>query len=478
MSSDGAKTAETGRAAAPALRQPAAQSAGMVQLKTELANMTYEQQTAAVRPSLPLQYNTPSSGIISQVGGDSNVAVQMSPPAPTPATPPINAATREADVKSFCAPDRIAMQKLDDVDNERYMQDVDAATAKGGFYQSVGDYINGNHASLVPSAVFNACFNRAAGPYKFKGTKIDQTLLTGVSSRTGSVGGFWRFQVNQDHFKTEAAAELGVPVSAPEVTDLARAKWVAACKGGGELKGFLDTGKQIAPVGYPAWFTPDKVEVSTDPTSGYADLMTIFALQPEWFPEGNVLFDIDPAGINGELRKPTAYDGMQSSLWVARNQPAQTFGLTGGQAREYIANDVPVSAVVKASGVVPSDDFLAQVVRLSQRAKDIWLRQNPDKAAELQQLRDDINRLPDGSDKDTAKDKLRELDSWTPNLTDWVMRGQTTDLTSHIGVKIRDAKAVLERVRQSTQNETSSPAPARAGTPGRGTVSGSGSSRT
>ena len=58
------------------------------------------------------------------------------------------------------------------------------------------------------------------------------------------------------------------------------------------------------------------------------------------------------------------------------------------------------------------------------------------------------------------------------------MRGQTTDLTSHIGVKIRDAKAVLERVRQSTQNETSSPAPARAGTPGRGTVSGSGSSRT
>ncbi|MCA9517800.1 MAG: hypothetical protein KC635_22830, partial [Myxococcales bacterium] len=379
---------------------------------------------------------------------------------PTPAAPPIGRGTEEADVKRFCAPDAIAMQKLADVDAEQYMADVPAATAKQGFYQAVGEYINANHATLAPSAIYNACFNNKAAPYKFKGQKIPAASVSGLSARTAGVGGFWQRQVEQSIFLNEAAAELGLPVGDETVKQAARAKFIGKAKGGGDLMPYLNGG-MVAPDGYPAWFTPDKVRIDANTDTAFGDLMKIFALQPEWFAEGNVFFEVDPAAM-GELRKPTAYDGMQSSLWVARNQPAETYGMTGGGAREYLAQGVPVSSIKSCRGVVPSEDFLGQVTRLQARAVDKFLEANPHLKAEMDALQRQIDALPDTDPaKKTAKDKLNEIKNWVPNLTDWVLRGQTTQLTSHIGVKIRDAKAALDGVRQTTETERTTPSPHR-----------------
>lgn len=420
---------------------PAALRGPRAALRSQLASLPLAEQLDRVRPA-------PAEGV---------QHVQMSTGGGPPAAPPIDMANVEASVRTYCAGDPIAMQKLDDVDNEAYMEDVPAPTARTAFYRTVGEYINANHASLAPGAIYNACFNRASTPYKFKGKKIDPATMTGLCARTSSVNGFWRFQVKQSIFLGQAATELGLPETEDAVKKLAYAKWIAACQTGGDLMPYLDTSKAIAPKGFPAWFTPDQVRVDADPNVAFTDLMSVFALQPEWFGEGNVFFEIDPALITGEIRKPTAYDGMQSSLWVARNQPAETFGVTGGGAREFLAQEVPATSVKSLRGVVPSADFLAQVARLQSRAVDMFLQQNPQVKAELDQLDTQIAALPDGPAKEDLKKKRGEVTSWTPNLTDWVLRGQTTQLTSHIGVKIRDAKAALEEVRRQTEAERSAP---------------------
>jgi len=164
------------------------------------------------------------------------------------------------------------------------------------------------------------------------------------------------------------------------------------------------------------------------------------------------------------MGKPTAYDGMQSGLWVARNQPGDTYGMTGGGAREYLAQNVPVDAIKSCRGVIPSDDFLGQVTSLQSRAVTKFLEANPQIKAEIDALEARINTLPDTDPaKQLAKDRLKEIKGWVPNLTDWVLRGQTTFLTSHIGVKIRDAKAALDAVNVGTTEERDPPTPTPSG---------------
>ena len=383
----------------------------------------------------------------------------------TAPAPPIGA-DLIGDVKRYCAPDPIAMQKLSDVDGESYMDPGKVApdVARQGFYRKVGDYINTNHATLQPSTIYNACFNNAAGSYKMSGQKIDPATVGGLCSRTSGAPGFWDRQIDQTIFINEAATELGLPASDPDVLALARAKFFAKAQAGGDLMPYLKTGGMVAPEPYPAWFTPDKVRIDASSDTAFGDLMRVYALQPEWFAQGNVAFEVDPTvhagGKAQELRKPTAYDGMQSSLWVARNQGGETYGMTGGGAREFLAQNVSVAAIKSCRGVIPSQEFLGQLTTLQSRAVAKFLETNPQIKAEMDALEARIATLPDTDpNKKTAQDRLKEIKNWIPNLTDWVLRGQTTFLTSHIGVKIRDAKAVLDSVSTTTSDERAGPTP-------------------
>jgi len=447
-----------------------------VQLKRSLAGHGHDVQASMLAPrpgqapgpggntqaapepgQAPVQRSLPqSTRNVQRVAPPAPAAGGMTDPAPAP---PIGANV-EADVKTYCAPDPVAMQKLADVDSEAYMEDVAPGPARTAFYREVGQYINANHATLQPSTIYSAIFNRAAGPYKMKGKKIDAATIGGLCSRTAGVGGFWQRQIDQSIFINQAATELGLPATDPDVVAVGRAKFMAAAKAGGELKPYFKGGAMLAPTGYPAWFTPDKVRIDSNSDTAFGDLMRIYALQPEWFAEGNVHFEVDPTAGAQVLRKPTAYDGMQSSLWVARNQPGDTYGMTGGGAREYLGENVPVDAIKSCRGVIPSEDFLGQVTTLQSRAVAKFLEANPQIKAELDALKARADALPDTDPaKAVVKARISEIQGWTPNLTDWVLRGQTTFLTSHIGVKIRDAKAALDTVNAATTEQRTTPTP-------------------
>lgn len=136
--------------------------------------------------------------------------------------------------------------------------------------------------------------------------------------------------------------------------------------------------------------------------------MRINALQPEWFPEGTVSFEISPTAFAGEARKPTAYDGMQSALWVSRPD-GDTFGVTGGGAKEFLARNVQCAGILSARATIPSGDMRGELQAAMKKAYDNALAMDP-------MLKQAI---------ETEKDpKKREgLERLVPNLTDQVIRG-------------------------------------------------------
>lgn len=74
--------------------------------------------------------------------------------------------------------------------------------------------------------------------------------------------------------------------------------------------------------------------------------LALSSVQLALFADGNILFELAPKAFDSAtIRKPTAYDGMQSSHWVSRNAEGETYGVTGGGAREFLASGVAWSNV-------------------------------------------------------------------------------------------------------------------------------------
>jgi hypothetical protein len=63
--------------------------------------------------------------------------------------------------------------------------------------------------------------------------------------------------------------------------------------------------------------------------------------------------------------KPTAFDGLMSALWCARNLGADDYGITGGGLGEFLEAGVKFSEVTLATAVIPSDDFLNDIKRVT-----------------------------------------------------------------------------------------------------------------
>jgi hypothetical protein len=336
-----------------------------------------------------------------------------------------------ADVDAFCAPDPIAVQKLADVKGETNHEDN--AGAKAGFYDAMAKYIQTNAESVNPATIFNACMNNLAGPYKFKGNKIDVSKIGKSMQRTQGLGGFYGRVVDKSYYEAKAAG-------APDVGKAAFALWKQEALNGNPMA-HLAAG-QIEPTG-GTWFTPDSYKLKDGSDAGYSQLLQLAALQPEWFPEGNIVFEVDVATAAGtmEARKPTAYDGMQSALWVSR-PTGDTFGVTGGGANEFLAGKIPIGAVKNAKAVIPSASTQQELADAVKAAKEAALAADPD-----------LKKKIDNASDPKVKQQLEYL---VPTLTDMFIRGTATMPLS------ASVQKMLKDIAETTAAERAAPSAARA----------------
>ncbi|MDB4965494.1 MAG: hypothetical protein JWN44_1183 [Myxococcales bacterium] len=337
-----------------------------------------------------------------------------------------------AEVDTFCKSDPIAAQKLKDVNAETNLEGGNNDGARTGFYSALSTWIQSNAETLNPATIFNSCMNSLATPWKFKGTKLAISKLPKAMQRTQGLKGFWYNAVDQAYYKNLAT---GAPNPEKAAYDL----WKQDATSGKPLE-HRNAGGVISPEG-GTWFTPDSYKLTNASDAGYGQLLELAALQPEWFPEGNIAFEVDvKAAGSMEARKPTAYDGMQSSLWVSR-PTGDSFGVTGGGAQEFLGSKVPVASIKSARAVIPSADTLQQLSDAVRGARDLALAADPE-------LKKKIDSATDPKIKKGYEDMI-------PNLTDMFIRGTAT---MPMGATV---KQMLEQIRNVTAAERAAPSPAR-----------------
>jgi hypothetical protein len=340
-----------------------------------------------------------------------------------------------ADVDAFCAADPIATQKLQDVKTESNLEGGAGASknARDGFYTKLATWIRTNAETVNPKTIFNQCMNSLAGEWKFKGKKLDAKTLPKAMQRTQGLKGFWYTAVDKNHYKGRAAG-------APDVDKMAYDLWKQDAKTNPLMH--VDASGVISPEG-GTWFTPDSYKLTNAGDAGYGQLLELAALQPEWFPEGNIAFEVDVAAAASkmEARKPTAYDGMQSVLWVSR-PTGEDYGVTGGGALEFLGGKVPVPAIKNARAVIPSADTQQQLADAIKAARDQSLAADPI-------LKQKIDSATDPKVKKSYEEMI-------PNLTDMFIRGTAT---VPLGASV---KQMLDAIKNSTSGERANPSAPRA----------------
>ncbi len=91
-------------------------------------------------------------------------------------------------------------------------------------------------------------------------------------------------------------------------------------------------------VKYPGWVFPEPDIKSDAVFSEYCDLLALYA---NWYPQGHFRLTLKrpemlaKIGKQG-LKKPTVFDGMESPLWVQRDNRDHNWGKTGGGLREAL----------------------------------------------------------------------------------------------------------------------------------------------
>lgn len=286
--------------------------------------------------------------------------------------------TGKAFIDALDHADPIARQKVDDVENERYLDATLAPNAKQLFYDHVRTKIlDAIRAGTYRKAQIYAPYMQNAGRQlglTFKGKQLDPAdwaSFPDMFSRNTGVQDVFNYGVsNANLWKMEARNELiaGAPAgaTAPDsavVNSLAEKKFRDEVAGKDLVGGTRATLNASANATYGAsWFTPDAIVANDRATNGYADAMRACSLQPEWYPQGTVILKMDRTrtlshgGV--EIRKPTAYDGLMSAMWVARNQPGEEWGVLGSGLREALVNGFQYGDVVSAQAHIPPAHYI------------------------------------------------------------------------------------------------------------------------
>jgi len=265
--------------------------------------------------------------------------------------------------------DPVAVQKFADIDNEQHLE----TDVRPEFYGKLKAKMS--EASFIDRTRTYDAMKAAAGySYNFKGRPIPAERITPLSTRNQAVDGLFRNmnaataalidqRIANKIRDTNPAAPASVIATATADPAMRKKAYGNILKSGTDPLSTINTGAFITQ-GYGTWYHPGAIvpSLNPDPDVAYQDMMRLGALQPEWYPDGTVVLDIDMSGVAGRVcRKPTAFDGLMSVLWVARNMSEDDYGLTGGGAGEFLEANVPYSAVKSARAVIPSDTFQADL---------------------------------------------------------------------------------------------------------------------
>lgn len=152
------------------------------------------------------------------------------------------------------------------------------------------------------------------------------------------------------------------------------------------------------------WWSPDGryLDVLDDGISGsdaFKQICKVGALAPDWYPAGLVQLHIDPG--TREFRRPTAFDGLMSPLWVQQGE--DQVAATGGGAAEVLSQKVvKLSDCKEIYAHVASADLQAALKKFKKDAEDKNEQLKKDgKEAEIQDPTnayvEDPSKLPVGT---------------------------------------------------------------------------------
>jgi hypothetical protein len=292
----------------------------------------------------------------------------------------LDQAPGSAGIKKIGEKDPVAVQKFADIDGENYL---DNPGLKDQYWTDLAAKLK-EPAFTDRTRVYPVMSSAIVYPYQFKGKQIPADLVSPHSSRNQSVDKLFDIKTNDAEVDRQLRTELmNAGVSDTIIArdnlmqdaNLRKKAYRHLLKAGADPLTTINRGAKISD--YPAWYKPGEITVpggSADTV--YAKMMQLGALQPEWYPNGTVVLNIQPTLAAGsrELRKPTCFDGMMSSLWVARNQPGEVYGVTGGGIGEFLEKGITYAEVTSATAVVPNDDFLADIQRVASQVKNAGLK--------------------------------------------------------------------------------------------------------
>lgn len=274
--------------------------------------------------------------------------------------------------------DPIAKQKFADIDGETHLVDP---SLKGKYYDKLHPLMLGA-AYTDRTRTYQVMKDAAGRDFNGKGKKIPAERISPLAARNHSVDKLYDLgkakastvALIDDAIKTEMTAKgakAKAIANAKTKEDLRKKAYRHIVKGLGDP---LDTINKNQPITtYNTWYAPGEITIdsSAPPNEEFARMMTIGALQPEWYPNGTAVLNIDRriSGMARECFKPTAFDGLMSALWCARNLAADDYGITGGGLGEYLEANVPFTDVTSCKIIMPTDDFLADVARVTKEAE-------------------------------------------------------------------------------------------------------------
>ncbi len=286
------------------------------------------------------------------------------------------AGTPKAQTQTVGSRDPIAIQKFQDVDQEAHLS---VPSLKDTFYQNLLAEMK-KPEYTDRTRTYPAMKASAPPPtFAFKGNPIPAERISPLSSRNHSVDRL--FDINIIAADLEAAiekplADAGAPPDkisdAKKDPERRKKAYRHLLKSGRDPMTTIDKSKPISQWG--TWYAPGEIKPNPSAAANteFANMMTLGALQPEWYPNGTVVLNIDRrlSGAARNIKKPTAFDGMMSALWTARNMGVDDYGVTGGGLGEFLEANVPFSDVSSSHAIIPDDDFLADIQRVVTEVKN------------------------------------------------------------------------------------------------------------
>jgi len=289
----------------------------------------------------------------------------------------IGAGPPKAQTQTVGSSDPIAIQKFQDIDAEAHL-DPAHGNLKDQFYQKLAAEMQ-KPTFTDRTRTYPAMKDAVGYAFNMKGKKIPPDRISPLSARNHSVDKLYDINTISADIDAEIERPLRAANARQATIDNNKADDDKRKKAYRHILASrrdplttIDKSKPISPFG--SWYAPGEIRPNTSapPNQEFARMMTLGALQPEWYPNGTVVLNIDRrlSGAARNIFKPTAFDGLMSPLWCARNMGADDYGVTGGGVGEFLEANVPFTDVTSATAIVPSDDFVADMQRVVTQVKN------------------------------------------------------------------------------------------------------------